>query len=140
MSEEETGMSPWVHPKATEWFQAVFKRSAIVENIENTVLRHANDLTIDRMRAVIAMLILIGRPGIWPEEQLGALRQVVQALIRRRNDLGGAQTAQTIESHQRRHLLLATLDEELELLRRQTGVSRRTAPAKRPPTWSKFWQ
>lgn len=136
----ESSLSPWVHPKAQEWMEAIFKRSGLVENIENSVHRHAQDLTIDRLRALIATLILIGRPGVWPRDQLGNLRQIVQALIRQRMQLGTADSPQTVEGHQRRHQLLAILDEELDLLRRQTGVSRRVVPAQRPRTWTKFWQ
>jgi hypothetical protein len=140
VNEQIGGLSPWAHPKAQEWFEAVFKRSGIIENIENSLTRHAKELTVERLRALVSLLILLGRPGVWPSDQVLQLRKMVQMLVQLRADAAHVKRAQTIEGHQQMHQLLANLDEELDILRRQTGVSRRIVSASRPRTWSKFWQ
>lgn len=140
MADSSTGLAPWSHPKAQEWYEAIFKRSGLVENIENFVARHAKELTVERFRALVAILILVGRPGIWPADKVSQLRQIVQTLIRLRAELAATRKAQTIEGHQHTHRLLQHLDQELDVLRRQTGVSRRIVSSGRPSTWSKFWQ
>lgn len=140
MDEPRDGLAPWAHPKAQEWFEAIFRRSGLIENIENLLHRHAKELTIERLRALVSILLLLGRPGVWPSDQILQLRQIVQSLIRLRTEVASTRKAQTIEGHQLTHQLLQHLDEELELLRRQTGVSRRVGSSSRPQTWNKFWQ
>lgn len=142
---EDNDLSPWAHPKAQRWFATLLERSGFINEVEDTVNLTDDHLELAHCRMLLALLILLGRPGIWPEDKNRVLQraaskinniakksQVIQPTSKKAKPL-------SIEQHKRNSVSRTAIQVELELLRRRAGISNRKSKLPMPSTWGKFW-
>lgn len=137
---DHTDISPWAHPKAQMWFETVFDRSGLLLELRDSIIRNDPPLNRERRRLIISMLILMGRPGIWPSNQQSMFRQIVELILENHQaDNGKAPPSLTIEEHKRYSVVTEAYTQELEVLKRIAGLSQRRSPVKQPSAWRGFW-
>lgn len=146
MSEDSKDLSPWAHPKAQKWFETLLERSGFINEVEDN-LQHDEDLfELSHGRMLLALLILLGREGIWPESKKRVLQRAaskINAAANRSDESSDTKRKKTspltVDEHRRKSAAKAAISAELELLRRRAGMSnlKRTVP--QPNTWNEFW-
>ena len=142
---ESNDLSPWAHIKAQRWFETLLERSGFINEIEDTVNLDADHMELSHGRMMLALLILLGRPGIWPEEKKRVLQRAVSRVSKMANEAEGksAPTAKqkplTIDQHKRKTAAQKAIQDELEILRRRAGMSNRKSKLPPPVSWKHFW-
>lgn len=135
-------LSPWAHPKTQGWFHQVLTRSGFLDDLERTLRQPVEKISLGQCRMILMMVILLGRPGIWPpgyEELLELVDQRVNEVLAIQQKPGVAQKL-TIHEHRQREAVMREVKVELEFLRRRIGKSRLKTPLSQPETWGNFWQ
>lgn len=137
---EDPAIAPWVHPKTQEWFETIFDRSGVLLQLSEEVFRDASQIDLHQIRLFASLLILLGREGIWPATQKNELIKMAERLSELlKEKLKAPRTAMTMEEHKLRGQLVAEAEHEVELLRRQAGISRRLNKLGQPASWQGFW-
>ena len=142
---EDNDLAPWAHPKAKKWFATLIERSGFANQIEDTLQLNDDQWELAHGRIILAMLIIMGRPGIWPDDKARVLQRTaskINALSKLAGNSAPANKSSkplTIEQHQRNSSANAAINDELELLRRRAGMSNRKSPMQQPKTWGRFW-
>ena len=75
---ESNDLSPWVHPKAKNWFHALFRKSNLALALQDELLKPEELLTPAIMRMILAFGLLLGRPEIWPENERDILMEIMK--------------------------------------------------------------
>ena len=139
---ESNDLSPWVHPKAKNWFSALFRKTNLAIALEDELRRPDEQMTPAIMRMILAFGVLLGRPEIWPENE----RDVLTAIMDKAKDYSTKSPTSatgkplTLAEHQTYSQSTAELAYEIELLRRKLGVSVRKTPVSTPKSWEPFWE
>ncbi|MEM7456594.1 MAG: hypothetical protein AAF456_19775 [Planctomycetota bacterium] len=143
---ETSDLSPFAHPKAQRYFATLLERSGFVAEVEEILQLDDDILELSHTRLLSAILLFIGRPGIWPDEQKRVLARAASRLSRQSKQIqeSGNQPKKkrkplTLSQHQRLSELEETIKVELELLRRRAGVSNRVSKIAQPESWGKLW-
>ena len=146
MPEKSSDLSPWAHPKAQRWFETLLERSGFINEIEDTVQLDNDHLELSHGRMMLALLILFGRAGIWPEDKKRVLQKAASRISKLANQGPVAPVADkkkqkplTLDQHKRNTVAQKAVQEELEYLRRRAGMSNRTSHLRPPTTWKNFW-
>ena len=135
-------LSPWAHPKTQRWFHQVLTRSGFLDDLERTLRQPAEKISLGQCRMILALIILLGRPGIWPpgfEEFLELVDQRINEVLALQQKPGVARKL-TIAEHRQREAVMREVKSELEILRRRIGKSRLKTRLSRPETWEDFWK
>ena len=93
-------------------------------------------------RLLNAILVMLGRPGIWPDRDLDILQAAADKLAHQLNETGTGSKQKapvSIQEHQKIGLLKKALEGELEILSRRVGKSPRRTILRKPSTWTQFW-
>ena len=146
MSEpEQNNLSPWSHPKARYWFETILQKSGFVEEIEDQVNQAEALLDVESGRLLLAILAMMGRPGMWPKQHKRVLAKAANTVNRMagKSDNAGDATQKkrpiTLGEHQRQEQAKSALATEVEIVRRWGGMSNRSTEIKQPEAWGKFW-
>lgn len=146
MPNKNNDLSPWAHPKAQRWFATLLERSGFISEIEDTVQLDDDHLDLPHGRMMLALLILLGRNGIWPEEKKRVLQRAASRISKLASQGPAAPIAQkkkhrplTLAQHKRNTVAQKAIQVELEFLRRRAGMSNRTSKLTPPVTWKNFW-
>ena len=136
----KSGLSPWSHPKSRRWFEAALKQSGMLGEIEHFMSQPSDRISMSECRVVLAFLIVLGRPGIWPAEY----NDVLELVERKVSDVAsrvqeGSGAKMTLAEHQRQVAITAEIQQELEIVRRRIGKSRLRKKIGKPKTWQPFW-
>ena len=135
-----SGLSPWAHPKSRRWYEAVLKQSGMLGEIEQFMSQPADQISISQCRVILAFLIVLGRPGIWPKEYNDILELAEKKVSQVVADFSGLTEAKlTLAEHQRQASVASEIQQELEILRRRIGKSRLKKKIGPPKTWRNFW-
>lgn len=144
--DDTTQLSPWAHPKAQQWFETLLERSGFIEEIEEQIVKEDDFLELPAARLMIALLVLLGRPGIWPERHRRALARAVSKVKRIAGKQANPDSAKnggrrplTLDEHRRTSVAANAIEEELEIVRRWAAMSNRRTPIRPPATWDDFW-
>ena len=139
---EHRDLSPWVHPKAKAWYAALLRRTSLPLALEDELRKPDDQLTIEVVRMMLAFAVLLGRDGIWSEEDNGVLKQIVQKArdFSKRPAVGKNGKGLSISEHQSHAKRIEHLSHEIELVRRKLKMSNRTSKISTPPTWKPFWE
>ena len=138
-TEKEFDWSPWAHPKAKRWFVDLLEQTHLPLMMEHAIDQPDNSLDEGLARFMVAMGLLLGREGIWPEQRNPILRTIVRkgdAVTRRTGGPGGAPIS--LKEHKNQSTKREQFVEEVEIMRRRIGMSNRKNPLD-PPAWGKFW-
>ena len=142
---ELNDLSPWAHPKAQRWFESLLERSGFVSEVEDVVQLDQDHFELPHARMLLALLILLGRPGIWPEDKQRVLQRAASRIAKAaEQDSGGVSVGKkakpvTLDQHKRNTVAKKSIEAELEMLRRRAGMSNRKSKLPPPPTWTNFW-
>ncbi|MEZ6093274.1 MAG: hypothetical protein R3C03_03405 [Pirellulaceae bacterium] len=140
MSESESDFSPWSHASANKWLGMIFSRSELIDEFERWASRDTEHLSEYQLRLLTSLLVILGHPSIWPEEEqarLSKLAMRAHSLVR--NYREEKRSAQSVAEHQFRQQVQQDLDVEAELLRRRANISKRTNKLTLPKSWYRFW-
>ena len=143
----ETNLAPWSHPKAQRWFDTLLERSGFIQEIEDQTHLDDSQWDVSRARIVLSFLVMLGRPGIWPDRHRGVLNRAASKANRtlenpadRPVETGRRKKRPlTLEQHQKTNQAKSAIMKEIEIVRRRAGMSNRKMPIKQPPQWGKFW-
>lgn len=114
-------------------------KTALPLMIEDAVDRPELARSEEITRLMLAFSLLLGRDGVWPEQQKSVLRTVA----RRTAELGNKSTdtsgkPMTMQDHRANRMQKQEIQLELEHLRRRLGMSNLKNKLA-PPAWGKFW-
>lgn len=142
MATQRNDLSPWVHPKAKNWFSVLFKRSNLLMAIEDELSQPNDQLNIHIVRMALAFAATLGRPEIWPEKDKAILKLIVNKARQfcREPPQSVAGKPLTVAEHQVHQKLAQAMESEIEIVKRRLGTSVRTNPIATPPTWNPFWE
>ncbi len=140
----ESNLSPFAHPKAQRYFATLLERSGLIREIEDTLQLTDDNLDLSHIRLLSAMLILLGRPGIWPTDKQRVLARAstrLSGISKRDANLPTDKRTKplSLDQHNLHDQLMASIKTELELLRRRGGISNRVSSIEQPDSWGKFW-
>ena len=145
-----TQLAPWAHPKAQKWFETILEKSGFIEEIEEQVNQQTDLLDVESGRMLLAMLVLLGRPGIWPAQHKMVLARAANRVDRlakgQANGANGGASKPpsnkplTIREHQQQSTSVTALQEEVEIVRRWGGASKRKTKIDQPESWGEFWR
>lgn len=139
---ELNDLSPWVHPKAQQWYFALFRKTNLAMALDDELKRPEAQLTPAIMRMILAFAVLLGRPEIWPENE----RDVLTAIMIKAKEYSQKPPRSpsgkplTLLEHQSYVQTTTELAYEVELLRRRLGVSVRKTAVGTPKSWEPFWE
>ena len=139
---ELNDLSPWIHPKAQNWFYALFRKTNLAMVIDDELQKPEGAISLDQMRMILAFGLLLGRNEMWPENERGTLK----AILRRARQIAKAPPASSTEKpltmaeHQSYNNTLEEFKLEIELLSRRLGMSNRQSAIKPPASWQPFWE
>lgn len=137
---DTSGISPWSHPKAQEWFELIFERSGALLNLQDEVHKHGSEFNISQLRMFASIFLLLGRDGLWPSNQQGDLIKVVEKLSETLRRLTvDSRPPLTVDEHKIFMVMASQAEHEIELLRRTVGLSKRISKLGQPPSWAGFW-
>lgn len=137
---DDSSISPWSHPKAQEWFKTIFERSGALLSLQDEVFRHGDEFEVPQIRLFASLLLVLGREGVWPaanRADLAKLAERLSELLKRK--LKAPQRPLTVEAHRLNSQQIAEAEQELEMLRRTVGLSRRINKLEVPASWRGFW-
>ena len=138
-SNGENTWSPWAHPKAQLWFAELFEKTHLPLMIEDEMERPLGKRSEEVTRLMVALTLLLGREGVWPQQHKAIIRTVVRRAAELEQSSGSTSgKAMTIEDHRMQGMQNEELKVEVENLRRRIGMSNRTSKLA-PPAWGKFW-
>lgn len=138
---ESGDLAPWAHPKAQHWFDTLLERSGLLLSLREALEDPRGELTCNQLRSMIFLLYTLSIEGVWPAGQEPLLQRLtmrIHSLAQRIQSLPH-KGHQTIAAHQAAIHDRQQLEQELELLRRKAGISKRVTPLKLPPDWQRIW-
>ena len=137
---DDSSISPWSHPKAQEWFETIFDRSGALLSLSDEVFRHGHEFDVPQIRMFASLLLVLGREGVWPSGNHHDLVKLAERLseLFKQNQKDPHQPM-TVEAHRLNGQMMAEAEQELELLRRVAGLSRRINKLEIPASWRGFW-
>ena len=139
---KKAGIAPWSHHNARQWFEALLSKSRFIDHVETVCEKRDSGLDIPRARVFASVLIMLGRPGIWPDKHADLLHSVTKKLDRvLKNPAPNvkSKTPLSLDEHRIRGLHSQAFEFELEMLKRRTGISVRKSVLRKPPSWKMFW-
>ncbi len=138
---ESADLSPWAHPKAQAWFEALFRRTNLLMSLEDELNKPDDQLMPEIARLILAFSILLGRPEIWPESEFPILNKVVVRTkeISQKPASSSIGKPISLAEHQLHKKATGQIAQEIELIRRRVGVSVRKSKVSAPATWQPFW-
>ena len=117
-------------------------KSGLIDHVATIAEAQDDWLDIPQARIMTSVLIMLARPGIWPEKHVDLIRTVAGKFDR----LAKSNSADThsnvplsMEEHRLRGLYLKAIESELEIIKRRAGTSLRKSILRKPPTWKQFW-
>ena len=139
---ELNDLSPWVHPKAQNWFYALFRKTNLAMFIDDELQRSEESISLDQMRMILAIGILLGRDEMWPENERGTLKAILRKArqISKLPPTTEAGQPLTIAGHRNYNNTLEELKREIEILSRRMGISNRRTAIDPPASWQPFWE
>lgn len=133
-------LSPWAHPKSQAWFGTLLNRSGMLAEIEQFVEQPQDRINVPECRLVLMFLIILARPGIWPdgyENILNTAVEKVSEIVKQKQSTTNKKM--TMAEHRQHSVLMDEIRQELEILRRRIGKSKLQTPIGQPGTWKNFW-
>lgn len=139
---ETDDLSPWAHPRAQHWFRALFERTSFALSLENELGQPEDQMNIGKVRMMLAFAVVLGRPEIWPRQQMDVLKLIYRKSKEYSLAPGQACSGKplTIKEHRAHEVLLVEMSQEMELLRRRMGISNRKTKMGAPSSWEPFWE
>ncbi len=139
---EQTDLSPWIHPKSSAWFGALFRRTSFMLALEDELRKPEDQLSLETVRMMLAFAVMLGRDGVWPERDKGVLKQILQKArdyvkLPPKPKKGKALSIAAHQAHAKR---VKEMSHEIELVRRKIGASNRKSKIGAPPSWDPFWE
>jgi hypothetical protein len=140
--ETATDLSPWAHPKAKRWFESLFEDSSFPLALDDEIAKAENQNDFEKIRVILALALLVGRPGMWPESRNGLLRAAVRAAHHVSSTTPGQKEgrAMTIAEAKGRTADHEAIRHEIELMRRRLKMSNRKSEIYPPMTWGNIWE
>ena len=142
---KELKLEPWMDETALRWLASLDSWPRLVRLLQKTLEQEPRKFP-HQIRAAAALLIMIGRDGLWPVKSGIMSLQDVSGLARRQ--LAQVKHLFSTQARLDRGLvkdrgfrtLLNSLDEELRILEaRASREDPRTLPQEPPCSWGKFW-
>lgn len=135
----EVDWAPWTHPKAKRWFTDLLEQTHLPLMMEHAIDMPDGSLDEGQTRFIVAMALLFGREGMWPEQR----DLILRTIVRKGNVVATRATSRTdgpvsLSEHKTQSLKHEQLAQEVEILRRRIGMSNRRNQLN-PPAWGKFW-
>ncbi len=131
--------SPWSHRKARACLGALADQSGLMRSVDEVLGMQGTSMHVE-YRALAAVLIMIGRRGIWPIDPSPTLANAAQCLeISSPESPTRSDRKLTLQEHAAYAKAQESIQQELEILRRRGGVLPLTKPLKTPTTWKPFW-
>lgn len=143
--QDENNLSPWAHPKAQRWFATLLERSGFIAEIEDTLQLDDSHFELGHGRMMLALMIMLGRPGIWPDDKKRVLNRAASKVNKLANDdspkasSGKKPKPLSLDQHQRNAKAKKAVQDEIEIVRRRAGMSNRKSKLPPPETWKGFW-
>lgn len=139
---EQNDLSPWIHPKAQNWFYALFRKTNLAMFIDDELQRPEGTISLDQMRMILAIGILLGRDEMWPENERGTLKAILRKARQMSNLPPTTEAGQplTMAEHRNYNDTLAEFKREIEILSRRMGMSNRQNAIDPPASWQPFWE
>jgi hypothetical protein len=137
-NDRDIDWSPWTHPKAKRWFTDLLEQTHLPIMMEHAIDGPDDLLDEGLTRLIVALGLLLGREGIWPEQRDLLLRTIVRKgdLVSRRSNKSEGPIS--LAQHKSHGLKREQLIQEVEMLRRRIGMSNRRNQLD-PPSWGGFW-
>jgi hypothetical protein len=129
-------IEPWDDDKAADWFADLFERTKLAQHVEAALNGNPNGES-EKIRAAASLLIFLGRPFVWPIDDLNrhlalaADRLEEVARLEEAGDLGPSPE------------LVAQIRLEIEELRSRIKEPDTSAPQIKwlpKKKWWQFWQ
>ncbi len=136
--------APWNDPDASGWLTNLDSWKAVARMVEKTLALEPTQYP-HRIRAAAAMVIMLGRRGVWPADSVRELDRVID-LARRQLVL--VKSYFTSEARARGNMLsnptfrklMQSIDEEVRILESRMTDPPLNIPQTPPCTWGDFWQ
>ncbi len=139
---QSTDLAPWAHPKAQRWFRDLLEETSLPLALDDEISQAENQDDFEKIRVILALALLIGRPGIWPENRNSLLRAAVRAAHQITNKTPGQKDGRpmTIAEAKGRTADHDAIRHEIELMRRRLKMSNRKSEMYPPTTWGNIWE
>ncbi|MEM7785269.1 MAG: hypothetical protein AAF623_18110, partial [Planctomycetota bacterium] len=102
-----------------------------------------DQISLAQLRLMLSFGVLLGRDKVWPAEEKKVLQELLTR-IRRYQSLpdqsGKKSKPKSIAEHQAQAATSKVMQNEIEIVRRHIGISKKKSPIKTPVSWGKFWQ
>lgn len=144
MNRSKESLAPWNDPDASSWLTNLESWKTVSRMVEKTLVLEPTQFP-HRIRAAAAMVIMFGRPGVWPVDGVRELDRIVD-LARRQLVL--VKSYFTSEARARGNMLsnptfrklMQSIDEEVRILESRISDPPLNIPQTPPGTWGDFWQ
>lgn len=74
------GAQPWENDEAMDWFASLLAESGFAEEVERTLRENPSE-SPEEIRAAAFIIGQLGRPEIWPHENLDACLQLAKSRL-----------------------------------------------------------
>jgi hypothetical protein len=140
METPDESLAPWAHPKAQEWLTLILRKSDLVDSLAALIESPAEPLDMGQQRVLTMLLVVLGHPGVWPEEKRELFTRCATRLhsYARQTREEAKLNLKAVEQ-KTATVVNADWDVELEMLRRRGGISKRVNALALPATWKRFW-
>ncbi len=135
-------LSPWAHPKAQRWFEELLEHHLLPTSLDNEVVDAVRNHELEKVRVILALVLLIGREGIWPASRNNVLKSAIRGAdhLTKTAPPEQGKKPMTLVEHRGRALHTESLQQEIELLRRRLKMSNRKSTVEPPLTWGNLWE
>ncbi len=140
METPDESLAPWAHPKAQEWLALILRKSDLLDSLAAVIESPTEPLGMGQQRLMAMLLIVLGHPGLWPEEKQEVLKVCASRLhsLARQTREEAKLNLKSIDQ-KAATVVNADWDVELEMLRRRSGISKRVNKLTLPVSWKRFW-
>lgn len=140
-SSGSAALAPWAHPKAKKWFDELFAQSGLVMKLRDVLDNPEQPISPSEARLLMSVITILGHKGVWPSDQRKDLQRLGMKLgnLARKKEDDETGKPLTMEQHRQRQAIREEVENELEFLRRITGMSNRVSDIFLPKSWGQFW-
>lgn len=135
-------LSPWAHPKAQRWFEDLLERDLLPTALDDEIVQAVRGHEHEKVRVILALLLVLGRDGIWPTSRSNVLKSAVRGaehLVKTPAPIQGKKPL-TLSEARGRTTQFETLQVEIEMMRRRLKMSNRKTPLDAPKSWGNLWE
>lgn len=139
---QHSDLAPWAHPKAQQWYSQLLNKSGLIDHVFQFNEIPDSQLDVAQVRLMNGILMLLARPGVWPERDAFILKTTAEKISRFLEKASRAEPGNqplSIKEHQQRQQEQQALKAEMAVLNGRLALSKSQKPGRQPIAWKRFW-